>query len=107
DDLAALDVVALEATEEQADVVPGLALVQELAEHLDPGDHALAGVADADDLDLLADLHDAALDPAGGHGAAALAAEDVLDGHGEGLVLGPHGGRDVAIHGRHDLEDRL
>src|SRR5690606_41325035 len=41
---------------------------------------------DADDLDLLVHLHDAALDAAGDHGAAAGDGEDVLDGHEERLV---------------------
>ena len=38
DDLAALDVLALGATKEQTDVLAGLALVEQLAEHLDAGD---------------------------------------------------------------------
>src|SRR4051794_23735946 len=38
DDLAALDVLALDAAEEQTDVLTGLALVEQLAEHLDTGD---------------------------------------------------------------------
>ena len=38
DDLAALDVLALDATKQQADVLAGLALVEQLAEHLDAGD---------------------------------------------------------------------
>src|SRR3954468_9053986 len=71
DDLTALDVLTLQTTQEQADVVASLALVEELAEHLDAGDHGLLGVADADDLDLLADLHDSTLDTAGRDGAAA------------------------------------
>ena len=41
---------------------------------------------DADDLDLVADLDHAALDTAGGDGAAAGDGEDVLDGHQERLV---------------------
>jgi hypothetical protein len=44
--------------------------------------------ADADDLDLLADLDHAALDPPGDHGAAPGDREDVLDRHQEGLVDG-------------------
>ena len=42
DDLAALDVLALDAAQQQADVVAGLALVEQLAEHLDAGDGGLA-----------------------------------------------------------------
>src|SRR5678809_34347 len=71
-DLAALDLVALEAPDETADVVAGLALLEQLLEHLDAGDHDLAGRLDADQLDLVADLDDAPLDPAGGDGPPAL-----------------------------------
>ena len=84
--LAALDVVALDAPQQAADVVARLALVEQLLEHLDAGDHDLAGGLDADDLDLLADLDHAALDAPGGDGAAALDAEHVLDRHQERLV---------------------
>src|SRR6185369_7933587 len=63
-DLAALDLVALDAADEAADVVAGLALLEQLLEHLDAGDHDLAGRLDADQLDLVADLDDAALDAA-------------------------------------------
>ena len=93
--LAALDLVALDAAQQAADVVAGLALVEQLLEHLDAGDDDLAGGLDADQLDLVADLDHAALDAPGGDGAAALDAEDVLDRHEEGLVDRPLGGRDV------------
>src|SRR3954447_21969701 len=96
-DLAALDLLALDAPDEAAHVVAGLALVEELLEHLDPGDHYLAGGLDPDQLDLVADLDHAALDPAGGDGPPALDPEDVLDRHQERLVDRPLGGRDVAV----------
>src|SRR5712691_10845213 len=80
-DLAALDLLALDAPQETADVVPGAALVEELLEHLDAGDDDLAGGLDADDLDLVGDLDDAALDAARGDRPPALDAEDVLDRH--------------------------
>src|SRR5689334_8142578 len=55
--LAALDVLALDAAQQAARVVAGLALVERLVEHLDAGDDGLLGLrVDADDLDLLADL---------------------------------------------------
>src|SRR6266545_4418801 len=60
-DLATLDLVALDAKQQEADVVARAALVEQLLEHLDAGDHDLARVLDADDLDLLADIGDAAL----------------------------------------------
>src|SRR5205085_3462856 len=67
--LAALDVLLLRAAEQDAGVVARLALVEELAEHLDAGADRLLGRAQADDLDLVADLDDALLDAAGDHGA--------------------------------------
>ena len=42
---------------------PALALVEELAEHLDAGAGGLGGGAETDDLDLLADLDHAAARP--------------------------------------------
>jgi hypothetical protein len=57
EDLPALDVRALDAAEEDADVLARAALVEDLAEHLDARDRGLAGVAEADDLDVLARLH--------------------------------------------------
>ena len=57
--LAALDVFTADAADQRADVVAGLALVEQLAEHLDAGDDGLLGVLDADDLDFLANLDDA------------------------------------------------
>ncbi len=107
-DHAALDVLALGATKQQTDVLAGLALVEELAEHLDAGDGArLRVLADADELDLLVDLDDAALDPAGDDGATTSDREDVLDGHQEGLLGVAIGLRDGLVHGVHQLEDRL
>src|SRR5271169_6522538 len=68
--LTALDFLALGAAQQAADVVARLALVEQLAEHLDAGDDGLGGVPEADDLDFLANLDDAALDTAGHHGSA-------------------------------------
>jgi hypothetical protein len=62
---------------------------------------------DADDLDLLVDLEDAALDPAGHDRAAAGDGEDVLDGHEERLVDVALRKRDGGVDGVHQLEDAL
>src|SRR5919201_1916285 len=88
-------------------VVARLALVEELAEHLDSRHHRAAGVANADDLHLFGDLDHAALDAARGHRAAALDGEDVLHRHEEGLVLLAGRGRDVRVDRVHELEDGL
>ena len=61
---------------------------------------------DADQLDLVADLDDAALDAAGRDRPPALDAEDVLDRHQERLVDRPLGGRDVGVDRVHQLLDR-
>src|SRR4026207_9298 len=53
--LAALDLLALDAAEQRARVVAGLGEVEDLVEHLEPGDDSLLCLrVDADDLDLVA-----------------------------------------------------
>src|SRR6201996_2696669 len=87
ENLATLDVLALGPAEQRADVVARLALVEELAEHLDAGDGGFARLrVDADDFDLVAGVDDALLDTTRRDGAAAGDREDVLDRHQEGLV---------------------
>src|SRR5581483_4120061 len=105
--LAALDLLALGAAQQAADVVARLALIKKLAEHLDAGDHGLERRADADDLDFLADLDDAALDAAGAHRAAAGDREHVFDRHQERLVLRALRLRDVFVDSLHQLADRI
>src|SRR4029078_7993199 len=82
-DLATLDLVALDAPQEAADVVAGAALVEELLEHLDAGHDDLAGGLDPDQLDPLGDPHHAPPQVPRGDGPPALDAEDVLDPHEE------------------------
>src|SRR3954452_6390558 len=105
--LAALDVLALGPAEQAADVVARLALVQDLAEHLDAGDDGLRRVLDPDDLDLVAGVDDALLDPARGDRAAPGDREDVLDWHQERLVQVALRLRDVRVEYLGELEDRL
>ena len=62
---------------------------------------------DADDVDRLVDLDDAALDAAGHDGAAAGDREDVLDGHEERLVDLALGLRDRLVDRVHELHDLL
>src|SRR4029079_9140446 len=83
---ATLDGFLVDAAQQAADVVAGLALVEQLTEHLDARDDRLLLVADADDLDFLADFDDAALDTAGDDGAATGDGKHVFDGHQERLV---------------------
>ena len=65
ENLAALDVLALDAAEQQTDVVASLAEVHGLTEHLDTGNDGVLGILDADDLDGLVELELTALDTAG------------------------------------------
>ena len=64
-------------------------------------------VLQADDLDFLADLDDAALDAAGAHRAAARDREHVFDRHQERLVDRTLRLRDVVVDRLHQLEDRV
>ncbi len=102
---AALDVLLLDAAEQQADVVTSHALIEQLAEHFHTGDGGFAGVLDADDLDFFANFDDSALDAASGHGAATGDGEDVLNGHQEGLIHLALGLGDGFINCVHEIED--
>src|SRR3970282_305035 len=101
--LAALDVVPLDAAKEATDVVAGLALVEDLLEHLDARHRRLARLDDADDLDLFAGPHHPPLDPPGHDRAPALDPEDVFDGHQKGLVERPLRRWDVGVDGVHQI----
>src|SRR4051812_11268588 len=103
--LPALDVLALGAAQQAADVVAGHALIEDLAEHLDAGHDRRGRVGDAEDLDVVAGVDDALLDAAGGDGAAAGDGEDVLDRHQERLVEVALGLRDVAVELLGELDD--
>src|SRR5690348_11346030 len=106
--LAALDVLALDAAEEQADVVARLAAVEDLAEHLDAGDDRVGRLGlDADDLDGVARVDDALLDAARGDRAAARDREDVLDRQQERLVQRALGLRDVGVQLLTEVDDLL
>src|SRR5581483_5216759 len=104
--LAALDVLALHAAQEAADVVAGLALVEQLPEHLDARDDGLGGRLDPDDFHLLAHLDPAFLDAAGRDRAATADREHVLDRHQEGSVGRALRLGDVGVDGVHELVDR-
>src|SRR3546814_6320740 len=105
EDLATLHLFTADAADQRTDVVAGLALVEQLAEHFDAGDGRLLGVLDADDFDFLADLDDAGLDAARDDGAATRDREPVLDRHQEGLVDRTFRLRNPAIDGFHQLQD--
>src|SRR3954451_17003163 len=106
ENLPALDLLTLGTAEETADVVAGLALVEDLAEHLDAGDDGLRRLrVDADDLDGVTGVDDALLDASGRDGAAAGDREDVLDRHQEGLIERTRRLRDVGVEVAGQLDD--
>ena len=62
---------------------------------------------EADDLDFVADLDDAALDTTGGHGAAAFDREHVFDRHQERLVDFANRLRNVRVDRVQQIADAL
>src|SRR5260370_3257116 len=105
--LSTCDFCALDAAQQYADIVARLALIEDFAEHLDARHDGLRGVAEAHDLDFLADLDLAALDAPGYDSPAPRDREDVFDRHQEGLVGFAPGLRHVAVHPVHQIQDRL
>src|ERR1700682_1734696 len=105
--LAALDLLALDAAQQAADVVAGLAGIQQLVEHLDGGDDRLGGVGGAGRLAFVVHLDLSALDAAGDDRATTFDREDVLDRHHERLVQGALRNRDVTVDRVHQLRDRV
>ena len=104
--LAALNAIAVDAAEQDADVVTSLSEVQQLVEHLDARhDGLLSLVGQADNLNFLAELQLAALHTASRDGAAAGDGEHVLDRHeeGQGVVAGRSG--NIVVNGIHQLLD--
>ena len=92
----------------QPTLSPAMPCIERLVEHFDAGHDRLAGLrAQADDLDFVADLDDAALDTAGGDRAAALDREHVFDGHQERLVLFAHRLGNVGVERVHQVVDAL
>ena len=106
--LAALDLVALDTTEQNTDVVTGLRLIQQLAEHFNAGNDGAAGLLlQADDFDGIGQLDNAALNTTGSNSAAAGDGEDVLNRHQERLVGLALRFRNVAVNSIHQVKDAL
>ena len=104
--LAALDVLLVDTTQQSADVVASLSEVHQLVEHLDVGDGGVQLVlAQTNDLDLVVLVDDTTLDTTGSNGATAGDGEDVLNGHQEGHVSLTVGSGDVLVDSVHQLLD--
>src|SRR5699024_4887725 len=104
--LATLDLLLVDTTQQSADVVASLSVVQQLAEHLDAGDGGvLLLLGQTNDLHLVAHLDLATLHTTGSNGATAGDGEHVLNGHQEGQVSLTVGSGDVAVNSVHQLLD--
>lgn len=107
ENLAAFHFVTLGAAQQRADVVAGLALVKQLAEHFHTGAGGLGRGVNAHDFHFVANLDDAAFHTPGHHGAAAGNGEHVFDRHEEGLVRIAHRFREVTVAGGEKIQNRL
>src|SRR2546425_7543499 len=105
--LTPLHLFLFRSPEQQPDVVPRNPFVQQLAEHLHPGHHALDGRPEAHNLHLFADLQLPTLHPPGYHCAPAGDGEDVFNGHGKGLVDIPLRQGHVLVHCLHQVQNRF
>src|SRR5581483_8774696 len=83
DHLTSLDLVALDASQQQTDVLSSFALLQRSVERLDAGADAGQDIAQAQDFNLLPDGDDALLDLPRCHRAPTLDGVNTLDGHEE------------------------
>ena len=104
--LTTLDLGLSHATQQSADVVASLSVVQKLVEHLDTGNGGLTLlVGQTNDLDLLVQVQHATLHTTGSNGTTAGDGEHVLDGHQEGHILLAVGGGDPLVNSVHQLLD--
>src|SRR5712691_9184832 len=106
--LPPLHLVLIDPPEQRPDVVPRPPPVQQLPEHLHPGDHRLLRLRlHPHDLDLFPHLHDPPLHPAGDDGPPPRDRKNVLDRHQKRLVHRPRRRRNITVHRLHQLPDAL
>ncbi len=104
----AFNLGAIDTAQQDTSVIASQTLVQQFVEHFDAGGNGAQGlVHQANDFNGVVELDHTALDTAGNHGTAAFDAEDVFNGHHEGLVGLADGILEVIVHGVHQLHDRL
>ena len=104
--LATLNSLLVDTTEQAAHVVAGLCILQGLVEHLGAGNGGLSGlILQTNDLNLVSDLDAATLNTTGNNSATAGNGEHVLDGHKEGLVGLTVGSGDPGVNGIHEFLD--
>ena len=106
--LTTLDVGSLNTTQQAADVVAGLSIVQNLTEHLNTGANGLGAlVLQTNDLNFLAGLQLASLHTAGSNGTTTGDGEHILYGHQERQVSLTVRSGDILVNSVHQLFDAL
>ena len=104
----ALNLLLVDTAEQQTYVVAGLALVEQLAEHLDARAGRREGLLlKTYDLDGIAYVDDTGFDTARYDGTAAGDREHVLDRHQERLLVLTRRNGDIFVNGSHQLHDLL
>ena len=102
----ALNLFLVDTAEQQTYVVAGLALVEQLAEHLDTRTGRSQGLLlKTYDLDGIAYVDDTGLDTARYNGTAAGDREHVLDRHQERLLVLTLRDRNILVNSVHQLHD--
>jgi len=102
-----LNLVLVNATEEKTNVVTSLALIEELAEHLDASNDGETISAKAKELYLVTNLNDTGLDTASSNGATTGDREDILDRHKERLVKGARRQLNPVVASVHELHNLI
>ena len=105
--LTALDVLLLDTSHQQTDVVAGDTLIKALLEHFHAGHGHFEGVPQTNDLNLGADRHLSGFNTTSGHGTATFDREHVFDSHHEGFVDGTLRFGNVAVKSFHEVGDAL
>ena len=101
-----LDLVLVDTTQEQTDVVTSLTFVEDLTEHFYTRDDRLEVLStETDDLYFITRVDDTRLDTTGSHRTTTCDREDVFDRHEEGLIDVTWRQGDPGIYSVHQLHD--
>ena len=107
ENLTALDVLALNTTKKNTNVVASLAEVHSLTEHLNAGSNRVLSWLNTNDLDWIVELELTTLNTAGSNGTTTRNGHDVLDCHQEWLLVVTSWCWDVGVNSVHELTDGL
>ena len=104
--LSSFDFSSLNTTQQSADVITSLCLIQHLTEHFDTGYNSLLGLFfDTNDFYFIIQMQNASLNTAGSNSTTTCDGEYVLDRHQERLVGVTLRIRNVLVNSVHQLKD--